>query len=83
MLVLTRRTGETICLGDDIEIEVLEARPGVVRLGVRAPKSVRVLRAELVAEVAKTNNQSVVTADLAAVTGLKSDPAPVRRNGRQ
>ena len=35
MLVLTRREGETFTLGDDIEIEILDIKPGVVRVGIR------------------------------------------------
>ncbi|MEZ5257752.1 MAG: carbon storage regulator [Ilumatobacteraceae bacterium] len=48
MLVLTRREGESFKLGDDIEIEILDIKPGVVRVGIQAPRSVRVLRSELV-----------------------------------
>jgi carbon storage regulator len=84
MLVLTRRVGETIMVGDDIEVEVLEVRPGIVRLGVRAPKSVRVLRSELVAEVATANAEAVSgTPDLDALAALKPLPQPVSRNGHR
>ena len=83
MLVLTRRVGETILLGDDIEVEVLEVRPGIVRLGVRAPKSVRVLRSELVAEVASANAESLQdTPDMGVVGALRPRPQPVSRNNR-
>lgn len=47
MLVLTRRVGEVIKIGDDITIEVLDARGKQVRLGITAPKEVKVLRQEL------------------------------------
>jgi carbon storage regulator len=47
MLVLARRVGEEIALDRDIRITVLEARGSVVRIGIAAPKSVRVLRQEL------------------------------------
>ena len=83
MLVLTRRVGETILVGDDIEIEVLEVRPGIVRLGVRAPKSVRVLRSELVAEVASANTEAVGAApDMDAIAALRPSPQPVTRANR-
>ena len=82
MLVLTRRVGETIMVGDDIEIEVLEVRPGIVRIGVRAPKSVRVLRSELVAEVASANTEAANAVDLAALAGLRPAPSPVVRAKR-
>jgi carbon storage regulator len=58
MLVLTRREGEVFTLGDDIEIEILDIKHGVVRVGIRAPRSVRVLRSELVAAVAAANQDA-------------------------
>ncbi|HLH44863.1 MAG TPA: carbon storage regulator [Bryobacteraceae bacterium] len=47
MLVIRRRPGETLVIGDDIEIEILEAAPTQVKLGIRAPRSVTVLRKEI------------------------------------
>ena len=47
MLILTRRPGESINIGDDIEISVLEIRGNQVRLGINAPTDVLVLRSEL------------------------------------
>jgi carbon storage regulator len=47
MLVLTRRVGEVIKIGDDIEVTILDARGKQVRLGITAPKEVKVLRLEL------------------------------------
>lgn len=49
MLVLARKVGERIVIDDNITLEVLEVtRGGVVRIGVRAPKDVIVLREELI-----------------------------------
>lgn len=47
MLIIRRRRGESITVGDDVEIEILETSPTQVRLGIRAPKSVPVLRKEI------------------------------------
>lgn len=47
MLVLTRTTNEAICIGDNIEIIVLEAHGSRVRLGFRAPKDVCIQRREV------------------------------------
>jgi carbon storage regulator len=47
MLILTRRSGESIQIGDEIEISVIEVRGNQVRLGINAPSDVLVLRAEL------------------------------------
>ncbi len=46
MLVLTRRAGQAIRIGEDIEVTVVEVRGDQVRLGIRAPESVRVSRSE-------------------------------------
>jgi carbon storage regulator len=47
MLVLTRKLGETVLLGDDVEVTVVAVGPDGVRLGFVAPKDVRVMREEL------------------------------------
>lgn len=47
MLVLTRRTGEKILLGDDIRLTVAAVHGGKVRLAVSAPADIRIRRAEL------------------------------------
>ena len=50
MLVLSRRVGESVVVGDDVTITVLEVRGDVVRVGIDAPRSVSVHRAELLAD---------------------------------
>lgn len=47
MLVIRRRPGETLVIGRDIEVEVLDATASHVKLGIRAPKNVLVLRKEI------------------------------------
>lgn len=47
MLILMRRAGETICIGDDVVVKVVSLEHNRVRLGVRAPKDVRVDRLEV------------------------------------
>jgi carbon storage regulator len=47
MLVIRRRPGETLMIGDNVEIEILDATASQVKLGIRAPKSVPVLRKEI------------------------------------
>jgi carbon storage regulator len=47
MLVIRRRPGEALVIGDQIEIEVLDSSPSQVKLGIRAPKSIAVLRKEI------------------------------------
>ena len=47
MLILTRRAGETLVIGDDVTITVLEVKGSQVRIGINAPKSVSVHREEI------------------------------------
>ena len=49
MLVLTRRIGEEILIGENIRVQVVEVQRGRVRLGISAPGDVHILRAELFA----------------------------------
>ena len=53
MLVLTRKTLERIQVGHDIEITVISIRDGTVRIGISAPRRVRILRSELCTELPK------------------------------
>ncbi len=55
MLVLTRKIGERILLGDDIEIAVVSLRRDSVRLAISAPKQVSIYRSELVEQVQAEN----------------------------
>lgn len=47
MLILTRRVGETICIGNDVKVTVLGVKGQQVRIGVEAPKAVAVHREEV------------------------------------
>ena len=51
MLVLTRKPGERIVIGEDITVTVLEVQGNRIRLGIEAPKEIPVMREELVRSV--------------------------------
>ncbi len=51
MLIFTRRVGETIRIGDDIEVKVLETKGNQVRLGINAPQNIPVHREEVYARI--------------------------------
>jgi len=55
MLVLTRRVGESILIGDEIVVTVLELNRDQVRIGIRAPRSVTVHREEVYQEILLSN----------------------------
>jgi carbon storage regulator len=76
MLVLSRKEGESLMLNDTIEVMVVEIGKGQVRLGIRAPKDVLILRKELTEEVALSNKLSAKIKDLDVLGSLmkKSNP---------
>ncbi len=55
MLVITRKTDESIVIGDNIEITVLEVGKDRIRIGINAPKEVRILRKEIF--ITENNNK--------------------------
>lgn len=59
MLVIGRKKGESILIGDDIEITVVKLDDGQVKLAVSAPREVLVLRKELYKEVEEENMKAV------------------------
>ncbi len=63
MLVLSRRIGESVVVGDNIAITILEVRGDIVRVGIEAPRDVKVHRAELLAELEKTNQEAASPTD--------------------
>ncbi|WP_255411580.1 carbon storage regulator CsrA [Blastococcus sp. TBT05-19] len=64
MLTLTRSVGETIRIGDDIEVHVVEVRGGTVRLGFKAPREIAIHREEVYKQIAEANLLAAqVTAD--------------------
>ena len=74
MLVLTRKENEQIRIGNDITLTVVKVRGGGVRIGVEAPKNVRVMRSELlkneepaVSEIEDAKIEDVEIDDIAAV----------------
>jgi carbon storage regulator len=69
MLVLTRRTGQAISIGDQIEIYVVEVRGDQVRLSIQAPRNVPVLRREILDQI-EEENQEATTASASALQAL-------------
>jgi carbon storage regulator len=55
MLVLTRKSGEGIWIGDDIHVEILGVREGQVRIGIRAPEGKGIYRDELYERIRNSN----------------------------
>ncbi len=62
MLVLTRKIGEQILIGDDIIVTLLDSRGEGVRIGIDAPRGVRIQRAEVIRAVGEANRSALEAA---------------------
>ena len=63
MLILTRRVGETLMIGDDVTITVLGVKGNQVRIGVNAPKDVAVHREEIYQRIQKEKTGQDIESD--------------------
>ena len=66
MLIVRRRAGQSILIGDDIEIQIAEVGPSRVTIGIIAPKDVPVVRAEL----KLTREQNLAAAESSSIDSL-------------
>ena len=83
MLTLTRSVGETIRIGDDIEVHVVEVRGGTLRLGFKAPREVAIHREEVYRQIAEANLRAPVVVNPATSRArqvvLADGRHPIRR----
>lgn len=73
MLVLTRRANQSIVIGQDIVVTVIEVRGDHVRLGIDAPREVTVHRDEVAAEI-RAANRAALSSDSVDVSRLPRPP---------
>lgn len=59
MLILSRKEGESIQLGEDMEVKIIQTAKGYVKIGIEAPKTLMILRKELSEEIRNKNLLSV------------------------
>ncbi len=75
MLVLSRRVGERLIIGNDIVVSIIDVRSDGVRIGIDAPRSVKVTRAEILEAVERQNAEAAAMDD-SAIEALKSIAPP-------
>ena len=64
MLVLTRKTGESIQIGDDITIKIVAVEGDQIKLGIDAPKNVDIHRSEIYQQIIEANQQASLNKDI-------------------
>jgi carbon storage regulator len=76
VLQLTRKPGETIVIGDDVRVQVIQIAGGAVRLGIDAPRSVPIYREEIWDAVSQENAEAAKAGDLPeGLSGARREPA--------
>lgn len=65
MLALTRKTNESIMIGNDVEISILEIKGDRVKVGIIAPKSIPIYRKEIYIQIQEANKEAIESADSA------------------
>ena len=79
MLILTRKLGESITIGEEIKITVLECQGKQVKLGIIAPRHVKVHREEIFEKIQEENKKSVAVSKDALLEVVKN----MRRSGKK
>lgn len=83
MLVLSRKQDQEILIGDQIKITVLKSRGNTVRLGIEAPREVKVVRGELTAETDPQKDQKDDSAEFTIVFGADAEDDSETPSGQQ
>lgn len=78
MLVLSRKSGESIVVNGDIRVSILGVDGGVVKVGIEAPPAVAVHRLEVYEEIQRNNQAAVIRGEVAAPRLVR----PARRPGQ-
>ncbi|AYF55039.1 carbon storage regulator CsrA [Clostridium botulinum] len=71
MLVVKRKKGESILIGDDIEINIVDIDNGAVKISIEAPKEITILRKELYTQV-QQENKNAIDIDMSILKTLKN-----------
>lgn len=71
MLILSRKTNEKICIGENITLTIIEVRGDQVKIGVDAPKDVKVFRHE-VFQAIQSENKAAAVANSSALSALST-----------
>jgi carbon storage regulator len=74
MLILTRRVGESVMIGDEVTVTVLELKGNQVRIGINAPRDIAVYREELYERIKRGEEGGRAEAGSKAIAAQESSP---------
>ncbi|MBS4234848.1 carbon storage regulator [Campylobacter vulpis] len=64
MLILSRKEGQSLQIGEDIEIKIVQTGKGYAKIGIEAPRSLLILRKELIMQIKDENLHSVAQSEI-------------------
>ncbi len=70
MLALTRKKGDSIMIGEDIEIVIIESSKDQVRLGIKAPRNVSIYRKEIFEQIMNENKEAILNIDVKNIKNI-------------
>lgn len=59
MLIIARKEGESFLIGDNVEVKILEINDGAIKVGIDAPRNIKIVRKELINQIKQENIDSV------------------------
>lgn len=69
MLVLTRKPGETVMLGEDIQVKIVSVDGDQVKIGIEAPRALKIYRREVYEAIQQENEAALEASDLSVLEG--------------
>ena len=72
MLILTRKTGQSITIGTNIQISILEINPTSIRIGIKAPKHISIYRDEIYSKIQEQNRRAAENVKVANLRDISS-----------
>lgn len=72
MLVLTRKVGEQVLIGEDVVVTVLDVKGDSIKIGFDAPRGIKIQRAEMLAAVTEANQQAAASTTEATADTLRA-----------